>query len=244
MPAELARDSRAGSSRAVIIQSNYLPWRGYFDLLAQADRLVFLDTVQSTKNDWRNRNRIKTAQGAAWITVPIRHSNNLRIRDVEVADQGWARKHQRTIAQAYARAPFAEPWLPRLAELFEAAAELQTLSAINRLFLAAFMDALSITPEIIDVEDLLSLAEHDAAEPTDRLVEMCRRMGCDRYLSGPAARDYLDPEPFERAGIAVEWFDYDGFAPYPQLHGPFEPALSIVDLLLMTGPDARRFALR
>lgn len=232
------------SVRAVIIQSNYIPWKGYFDLLAQADVVVFLDSVQSTKNDWRNRNLIKTPAGKQWLTIPVRHSNALRIRDVEVAARDWAGKHARSLRQNYARAPHATSLLPLIESWYLQAGEMARLSQINRHFIAAICGQLTIAPHVVDVETLLSDAEHDALTPSDRLVAICQGVQADRYLSGPAASDYLDQAAFARAGIAVEWFDYHGYPDYGQLHGPFDPAVSILDLLLMTGADARRYAIR
>jgi hypothetical protein len=230
--------------RAVIIQSNYIPWKGYFDLLARADVVVLLDSVQSTKNDWRNRNAIKTAGGKLWLTIPIRHSNALRIREVEVAGNNWHQKHFRSISQAYARAPHAPDILPLIGEWYARAAEQTRLSAINRLFLDGAASLLGIETPMIDVASIMDDAEHDRLDPTGRLVEICRRVGADAYLSGPAARSYLDEEAFGSRAIRVEWFDYDGYPQYPQLHGEFDHAVSIVDPLLMLGPSARAVAIR
>ena len=230
--------------RAVIIQSNYIPWKGYFDLLAHADVVVLLDSVQSTKNDWRNRNLIKAASGKLWLTIPIRHSNNLRVRDVEVAGTGWHVKHFRSLSQAYARAPHASALLSEVGGWYERAGACGRLSEINRIFLAEVSKLLDIRAPVIEVESVMDDEEHDRLDPTARLVEICRRIGADSYLSGPAARDYLDEDAFQAASIHVEWFDYDHYPPYQQLHGGFDHAVSILDLLLMVGPTARDFAIR
>lgn len=230
--------------RVVIIQSNYVPWKGYFDLLHHADTVVFLDTVQSTKNDWRNRNQIKTQAGKSWLTVPIRHSNALRVREVEIAQPGWATKHFRTLSQAYGRAPFASQVLPAIGALYEEAAGLQRLSEVNRVFIRGACAMLGISTPLLEVERLLSDGENDALEATARLVEICRRLGATSYLTGPAARAYLEEKAFAAAGVRVEWFDYHGYPEYQQLHGVFDHAVSILDLLLMTGPGARAYALR
>lgn len=230
--------------RAVIIQSNYIPWKGYFDLLAHADIVVLFDSVQSTKNDWRNRNAIKTAGGKSWLTIPIRHSNALRIREVEVASHNWHQKHFRSISQAYARAPHAASLLPRIGEWYARAADSVRLSEVNRVFLAGVMDLLRINTPFIEVGAIMDDAEHDRLEPTQRLVEICRRLGADAYLSGPAARDYLEEDAFTSQGIRVEWFDYNGYPEYRQLHGDFDPAVSVLDPLLMLGPAARGAVVR
>lgn len=243
---ESAINGSAGGTgnRVVIIQSNYIPWKGYFDLLAHADTVVLFDSVQSTKNDWRNRNMIKAPGGKAWLTIPVQHSNRLRIREVKVAMRGWHLKHLRTIRQAYARAPFAAELFPELERWYGLAGECDTLSAVNRVFLFAICQRLGIQCRFVEVHDVLDDAEHDRLEPTERLVEICRRIQATGYLSGPAARDYLDTGAFEAAGVGVEWFDYEGYPEYPQLHGPFDGAVSILDVLLMNGPDSARVALR
>ncbi|MET0891947.1 MAG: WbqC family protein [Pseudoxanthomonas sp.] len=231
-------------NRVVIIQSNYIPWKGYFDLLSRADTIVLLDSVQSTKNDWRNRNQIKTNSGKSWLTIPVRHSNQLRIREVEVASRDWNQKHVRSLAQSYSRAPHATQWLPIISGWYEEAGALQFLSEVNRIFIRHISNALGIRGRVIDVEALLSDQEHDALEPTARLVEICRKVGGTSYLSGPSARSYLDETLFSDQSIGVEWFDYDAYPTYPQLHGEFDHAVSILDLLLMVGPEARKYAIR
>lgn len=230
--------------RAVIIQSNYVPWKGYFDLLSHADTVVFLDSVQSTKNDWRNRNQIKTPSGKTWLTVPIRHSSSRRIREVEIASSNWHEKHYRTVSQAYARAPYATQLLPIIQEWYREAGSCGTLSEVNRIFIHGVSTLLGMTTRFLDVESLLTDKEHDMLSPTDRLVEICVRIDADAYLSGPAARSYLDESAFDAGAIRVEWFEYDRYPTYPQLHGNFDHAVSILDLLLMVGPAARDYAFR
>lgn len=232
------------SNRAVIIQSNYIPWKGYFDLLAHADTVVLFDNVQSTKNDWRNRNTIKSHSGKLWLTIPVKHSNGIRVRDVTVASSTWHQKHFRTIKQAYARAPHAASLLPCVEDWYTRAGELETLSGINRVFLSEICRYLGIKCHFVEIHELMSDEDHDRLEPTARLVEVCRRIGATSYLSGPAARSYLDTAIFEDAGIPVGWFNYEGFPEYPQLHGAYDPAVSILDVLLMNGPASAQFALR
>lgn len=232
------------SHRAVILQSNYIPWKGYFDLLAHADTVVFLDSVQSTKNDWRNRNLICTPSGKTWLTVPTRHSNALRIREVEIANPRWHEKHFRTLSQSYARAPHAMRLLPTISTWYEEAGTCNRLSDCNRVFIREVAKLLGIQSRFIEVEHVLSDEEHDRLGSTARLVEICKRIGATSYLTGPAASTYLDVSMFESASIGVAWFDYDAYPIYPQLHGDFDHAVSILDLLLMTGSSARDFAVR
>jgi hypothetical protein len=226
------------------MQSNYIPWKGYFDLFAHADVVVLFDSVQSTKNDWRNRNQIKTAAGKRWLTVPTRHSNALRVREVAIADQDWHVRHFRTLSESYARAPYAAELLPVMSGWFARAGDCELLADANRVFLRAICSALGIDTVLVEVTDVLSDEEHDRMGPTERLVDICQRLDASTYLSGPSARRYLETDRFDRAGIALQWFDYDGYPEYPQLHGAYDPAVSILDLLLMTGPQAAHYALR
>lgn len=221
-----------------IVQSNYIPWKGYFDLVNLADQLVLLDDVQFTRRDWRNRNRIKTAQGPIWLTIPVEVKGKYHqtIRETRAADSTWGARHLNSLRHSYARAPHFREYEPVLEALYAEAASESFLSAINRVFIEAVCELLGIESEISTSADFTLVDE-----PTKRLVSICRQAGADRYLSGPSARAYLDEELFRRDGIEVAYMDYDGYPEYPQLHPPFEHAVSIVDLLVHTGPDARRY---
>lgn len=223
--------------KALITQSNYIPWKGYFDAIARADVCVLYDDVQYTRRDWRNRNKIKTADGLKWLTVPVKvkHRYHQTIRETEVLDPKWATTHWHTIRHAYRTAPCFDEVEPFLSGLYERGARLTMLSSINRLFLGEIAGWLGIdTP-------LRCSGEFDLVPGrTERLVALCTDLGVTSYLSGPAARDYLDVQLFEEAGIQVEWMDYSDYPAYRQLHGPFEHGLSIVDALVHLGPDAAR----
>jgi len=224
--------------RVSVIQSNYVPWKGYFDLIRAADQFVFYDIVQFTKNDWRNRNVIKTAGGPLWLTIPVAHSGRFgqRIDEVEVSDDRWREKHWRSISQAYAKAPYFAEYRDLLESLYADSRE-RRLSAINRSFIEGLCGALGISTPLASAADL-ELPE----DRVDRLVEICRHFGADEYLSGPAARAYLDESRFAAAGGSVRYLEYD-YPEYPQLHGPFEHKVSAVDLLLNAGPAAPSFML-
>lgn len=217
------------------MQSNYIPWKGYFDLIACADQFVIYDIVQFTKNDWRNRNLIKTQAGPRWLTIPVIHAGRFgqRIDEVEIANDAWRGKHWRAIEQAYGRSPFFGDYRERLEQLYLGSTE-RHLSTVNRTFIEALMTMLAIDTPVASAADL-ELPE----DRVDRLIEICRLYGADEYLSGPAARAYLENERFEAAGIAVQFMDYSGYPEYPQLHPPFEHKVSAVDLLLNAGPDSR-----
>ena len=227
----------------IVTQSNYLPWRGWFDMLRQADGLVLLDSVQFTRRDWRNRNRIKTAQGTLWLTVPVEAKGRFSqaVDETQISGSGWAEQHLRSIALAYARAPhFAEmfPWLE--AQLRAVSME-PLLSRMNEALIRAICERLSIALPITRDSDLMPREALPALEPSERLAALTEAMGGTRYVSGPAAQAYLDPAPFARRGIEVVWMDYTGYPEYPQLWDGFEPAVSVIDLMLNTGAEAPRY---
>ncbi|MGH3351047.1 MAG: WbqC family protein [Nocardioides sp.] len=220
-------------STIAILQSNYLPWKGYFDLIDSVDTFVIYDIVQYTKNDWRNRNRIKTPTGSRWITVPVRHLHlGQPIDEVEVADRGVLCKHWMTITQNYRKAAGFREMKPVLEPLFDRESP-ELLSDLNVDLLRAFTDLLGIDTEILSAADF-TLGE----DRNERLVEICDQAGASRYLSGPAARSYLDEPLFEEAGIDVAWMDYEGYPEYDQPHPPFDHYVSIVDLVLSAGSSS------
>lgn len=223
--------------KVAILQSNYIPWRGYFDLIASVDEFIVYDDMQYTKNDWRNRNRIRTAHGTQWLSIPVRR-NALQqsICDTRVMDWRWAPRHWRTLSQAYARASCFQFGRDVLADLYAQAASLNYLSEINLLFLRAICAALGVSTRISCSSDYT----YDLlADRTTRLVQLLQAVKGSSYLSGPAARTYLDQQQMTAAGIEVQWMDYSDYKPYRQVQGdPFEPAVSIVDLLFNMGPAA------
>jgi hypothetical protein len=224
-----------------ILQSNYVPWKGYFDLIRQADEFVLYDTAQYTKNDWRNRNRIKTPQGVQWLTIPVAAGPLGRPIDAaRVGDRGWAENHLTRLRYAYRDAPHFARSEPAVAALYAAAGRLDRLTDVNELFLRGLCDLLNIPAHFTRSADY----NLDDPDPTGRLVGICSQAGATEYLSGPAARAYLDESRFRAAGIAVRYIDYAGYPAYPQLHGPFDHAVSALDLLFMTGPRAAEFLTR
>jgi len=215
-----------------VLQSNYIPWRGYFDLIHDADVFVFYDDVQYTVNDWRNRNRVKTANGVVWLTIPVGNQNDRRICDVEIKDQSWLRKHWMTIQQSYRKAPHFARYEAFFRGIYER--RWTSLSELNQTVIKSIAsDLLGITTEFRDSREFTL-----QSAKSDRLLSLLQQLGADRYISGPAAKDYLDVAAYQRAGIRVEWKDYSTYPEYPQLHGDFVPNMSIVDTLLCCGEDA------
>jgi hypothetical protein len=225
----------AGPTVAVL-QSNYLPWKGYFDIIRRADQVVFYDDVQFTKNDWRNRNRIKTGQGLLWLSVPVGGDISRRICDVAIDDDRWQRRHHRTLTQAYGKAACFAQVRPLLDEgLLER--RWTRLSELNQWFIRALCERyLDLAPRWLDSRDFAL-----PGSGSDRLLRLLEALGAARYVSGPAGRAYIDQAAFAARGVAIEWMDYSGYPEYPQLHPPFEHAVSVVDLLCHVGRDAPRF---
>jgi len=221
--------------RVAILQSNYIPWRGYFDIIGLVDEFVIYDVAQFTKNDWRNRNLIKTAQGVRWLTIPVATAGKFgqTIGETQIAAKTWAEKHWRSVAQAYAKAPFFARYRDRLESAYVTCGTLRSLSAVNRLLIDLVAAELGLSARIIDAN-----AYPVSEGRNQRLLSVCRTSGATVYVSGPSARSYLDLTLFAEAGIRVKFMDYSSYAPYPQLHGPFEPGVSVLDLLFNTGPAA------
>lgn len=219
--------------RVAISQSNFIPWKGYFDSIAAVDLFILYDDVQYTRRDWRNRSRIKTAQGLKWLTIPVqvKGKRHQKINETRVSDTKWAETHWRTITHHYGKAPGFAEWADRLDSLY-AEATSPMLSEINAMFLRRICGWLNVRTPLRGSHEF-TLVEGK----TERLVDLCQQVGATAYYSGPAARDYIDERLFADAGIEIHYWDYGGYPKYPQLHGEFEHGVSIVDLLLCTGED-------
>jgi len=225
--------------RLAIVQSSYIPWKGYFDLINSVDEFVLFDDVQYTRRDWRNRNRIKTSGGLAWLSIPVNSKGRFDspIRDICVDDAEWASRHWRMIQTNYARAAHFRDYSALLEHLYRGCDE-PRLSDINRRFLSTVCEILGIRTKLTWSWDY-----QIRAEKTERLVGICLQAEADVYVSGPSAASYLDPQQFQDAGIDLVYFDYTGYPEYRQLFPPFEHRVSVLDLILNEGPDARRYML-
>lgn len=222
--------------KIAIVQSNYIPWKGYFDMIAAVDEFILYDDMQFTKNDWRNRNLIKTPQGVQWLSVPVGQDIRRRIRDVELTPS-WQSKHWKTLQSNYRRAPFFEEVAEWLEPLYMV--EIHTsLSQMNRKFMEAICRYVGIETRITNCWDYMSVGDKTR---TARLVDLCQQSGATHYLSGPAAKDYIEAPLFDTAGISLEWFDYAGFPEYPQLWGEFVHGVTVLDLLFNCGKNTPNF---
>jgi hypothetical protein len=221
--------------RCAIVQPSYIPWRGYFDIIRRSDVFVFLDDVQYDRRGWRNRNRIKTAEGSRWLTIPVHargaQISGLPIDQVVMSGDEWPRQHLEMLRRAYRKAPFFEQYTEWLERVYGAPPErLADFTIATTVELAAML-------RITGTRFIRSSALNAGGRKTERLLAVLERVGATRYLSGPSARAYIDESQFERAGIALEWMEYN-YPEYPQLHGAFDAHVSVLDLLFMTGDRA------
>ena len=218
-----------------VIQSNYIPWRGYFDFIDSVDLFVFHDDLQYTKNDWRNRNRILTPAGLQWLTVPVSYKQvEQKIDEVAIDNsQNWAASHIRQLTAHYRRAPFFEDYIHEFAGIINGS--FTSISELNVAVCRWIMQVLNIRTPI-----RMSRALALSGKKTERLLELLTKVGATTYLSGPSASAYLDLDLFRRHGIRVEYKSYE-YPEYPQMQAGFSPAVSVLDLLLNTGPEARRY---
>ncbi len=221
--------------KVAILQSNYIPWKGYFDLIAYVDEFIFYDDMQFTKNDWRNRNKIKTPNGLQWLSVPVGQDISRRIRDVVIPDSRWQKKHWRSLEANYGRAPYFEKIADWLEPMY-IDVKYENLSDLNRKLIISVCNYLGINTKLSNSWDY-QLVEGK----TERLLELCKQADCAEYVSGPAAKGYIENWYFDEAGLKLSWFDYAGYPEYSQLWGEFVHGVSILDLLFNCGNDAPKF---
>jgi hypothetical protein len=217
------------------IQSNFLPWRGYFDFIREVDLFIIHDDIQYTKGDWRNRNKIKTPRGAEWITVPVHYRQSSQLIEETVIDYSkpWARGMLNRIRDSYRKAPCFEPYFSELSDLLLEPAD--SISDLNLRLIKWVCSHLEIKTPIT-----FSREYNPQGAKTERLIGILRQVGATTYLSGPSAQAYLEPELFEQAGIGLEYKVYD-YPEYEQLFPPFEPAVSVIDLMFMLGKEAKTY---
>jgi hypothetical protein len=226
--------------KVVILQPSYIPWRGYFDQIRRADLFIFYDDVQFDKRSWRNRNQIKTPTGKQWLTIPVfshgAQTKNIPINEIRIVwEQSWNQAHWKSLRHAYAAAPYFERYQPLLTDFFQRKDE----------YLADFTIDLTIALAremgIAHTQFMRSSEIHGIdGQKTERLIQILKHVGASHYISGPSAREYIEEEIFKEAGISLEFMEYE-YPEYPQLYPPFDPYVSVLDLLFMTGQDAIKY---
>ncbi len=206
-------------------------------MIAAVDEFILYDDMQFTRRDWRNRNQIKTPQGLSWLSVPVQSKGRYeqKIKDTEIDGTDWAATHWKSMSLNYARAPH----FKEIAEWLQPIYQQQTftnLSVLNRTLIEAVCKYLGINTVIKNSWDYELIDGK-----TERLADLCKQAGGSEYISGPAAKDYIDEAVFLHYAIKLTWFDYQGYSEYPQLWGDYAHHVSIVDLLFNCGKDAPRY---
>ena len=224
--------------KVAVLQSNYIPWKGYFDIIAAVDEFILYDDMQYTRRDWRNRNKIMTPTGVQWLTIPVEVKGKFlqKIKETKVAGHQWVDSHWKSIQMNYARAPYFKLYQDRIHAVYEDCRKEDFLSRINYRFLTEICDILDIPTHIT-----WSCDYYLRDGKTERLVGLVQDAGGDLYLSGPAAKDYIQEDLFRQARIQLEWMDYSGYPEYHQLSKSFEHGVTILDLIFNEGPNATAF---
>jgi len=223
--------------KVAILQSNYIPWKGYFDLINMVNEFILYDDMQYTKRDWRNRNKIKTPQGLKWLTIPVDVKGKYyqKINDTKISDTKWGEKHWVQIVQNYKKTPYFKEYKELFEELYLNSNE-KYLSQINYKFIIKINEILGIDTNI------RWSSEFDLVDDkNERLLGICKDCSADIYISGPAAKGYLDEKLFKEESLKVEWMDYNGYPEYSQLHTPFEHGVTILDLIFNEGSNTTKF---
>jgi hypothetical protein len=219
-----------------ISQPRYLPWMGYMKRIATSDLFIYLDNVQYTPRDWENRNKIKTDQGWAWLSVPVKARYRARIPEVTVDnEQAWQEKQWKTIQTYYNAAPFFSEYAPRLETIYQQPWE--ALTDLNLALTDALCECLGIQGNFARASEL-----NVEGRGSELLLNLCKAVKATAYVSGPFGRDYLDAAAFEEAGIAIQYDDYQ-HPVYEQLHGEFQPSMAVIDLLFNCGPRSKEILL-
>lgn len=220
--------------KGIITQSNYIPWKGYFDAIALSDVFVIFDEMQYTKRDWRNRNQIKTPKGKKWLSIPVEVKGKYfqKINETNIASEDWGKSHWGVIHQNYSNSPHFQEVSLWLKDLY-LTNNLNNLSEINLKFIRAINIYLGIDTKIFYSKDF-NLAE----DKTQRLVDICIELGVTEYYTGEAAKNYMQEEKFTNQNISVNYFEYDNYPEYNQSHPPFDHYVSILDLLFNEGKNS------
>lgn len=220
-------------SEVAIIQSSYIPWKGYFDIIHEVDVFIFLEDTQYTLRDWRNRNRIKLSNGESqWLSLPVLGGRNQLIGEALIDNtQAWRKTHLNTLRHNYGKAPYFDIYFPILEEIF--GEPNIYLSEFNRKLTWQISEWLGIKVKFVNSVDLRVMGSKD-----DKLIELVKAVGGSGYVSGPSAQAYIVPEKFRNENISLRFHDYSGYPEYPQISHPFDHYVSVLDLLFMAGPEA------
>lgn len=225
------------SKKVAIVQSNYIPWKGYFDLINLVDEFILFDDMQYTRRNWRNRNRIKAPQGPMWLTIPVEVKGKYlqKINETAISDPTWNRWHWKTVVHNYSRAEYLQVYKGLFEDLYLGSSE-RYLSQVNYKFIVAICEILGINTRISWSTDYCLIQGK-----TERVLDLCKQAKATEYISGPTAKGYIDEELFRKEGIILRYADYSDYPEYRQLFPPFEHRVSIIDLIFNEGPEAKKY---
>ena len=218
-----------------------MPWKGYFDIISSVDYFVFFDICQYTRRDWRNRNRIKVLNGGNWILVPVQVKNKFdqKINETLVSDSNWAQKIWNKVEYNYKNAPFYNFVKDNLYENVMKKIDSPFLSVVNQTLIEIISkEFLFINTEFRKAEDFNIVDDKNM-----RLINIVKELGGSEYVSGSAAKAYIKNDLFDLHNVKLTYMEYNGYEEYEQLHGDFDHFVSIIDLLMMKGPDAKNYLL-
>ena len=223
--------------KVAILQSNYIPWKGYFDLIGLVDEFVILDSVQYTKRDWRNRNRIKTANSLLWLTVPVLSKGKYKqlIQDVELLGHEWQYKHWKSIEVSYRKSKYFDEVSNFLKPLY-LDNEFKLLTDLNTKFIIEISDYLNLKTKIKNSSNFFA-----SKDKNQRLIDILKKLNADIYFSGPSAKSYINEEEFKQNDIQIYWMNYSNYPIYDQLWGEFVHEVSIIDLLFNCGKSSIKY---
>lgn len=221
-----------------ILQSNYIPWKGYFDIISRVDEFILYDDMQFTRRDWRNRNKIKTPNGLLWLTIPVEVKGKFdqKICETKISNRNWAKEHWNTIQHNYSKAKFFKQYRNWLESIYQKASNEKFLSKVNYLFIKEICEFLEIKTKIS-----WSMDYDGKGSKSDRLISICKEANANHYLSGPSAKDYIVEDKFKEANIELSWMSYLSYQEYEQIYPPFEHGVSILDMIINIGENSKTF---
>ena len=226
------------TKKVAVLQSNYIPWKGYFDIINLVDEFILYDDMQYTRRDWRNRNKIMTRNGLIWLSIPVEVKGKFfqKINETKVVDNQWAEGHWKSVELNYKKATYFKEYSEIIKNAYDKCKKEEYLSKINYIFLTTICYILGIDTKITWSSD------YEMVEgKTERLIGLVKSAGGDYYLSGPAAKDYIVEDLFKESNIQLDWMDYSNYPEYTQLSDKFEHGVSILDLIFNEGPNATKF---
>jgi hypothetical protein len=218
-------------------QPEYIPWLGFFDKLARCDTFIIYDDAQYVHGGYQNRNRVRTAQGWRWLTIPIRHNHPQMIKDVKVSGKQWRKDHAQIIAHCYEKTPYFNMYFPLIEEVLNS--DLELLISVNLHLIKLFAETLGIKTKMVRSSEF----QYHGIEKNEKIISMCKFAGADTYLSGSGGKTYVDEAAFSKAKIKLQWHCYK-HPVYRQNYEGFQPNMSIIDLLFNLGPASREIVLQ